>query len=186
MDLAELIQQHRGRLRLSQAELAQRVGVRQATVSEWESGKSAPGAVKLATLADVFGVPLSELRAAKSGDLIFARQTDTGVSRIPEWLENRAVALDRELAKAGVVDSQLNYIQEILRSPATLKFVLRNDDGSPRPAAEQQQQLELFIDGMRFWLARSATPGGALIAPVTAAPEPGTHANVAQPRGKKK
>jgi transcriptional regulator with XRE-family HTH domain len=27
---------------------------------------------------------------------------------------------------------------------------------------------------------------GALIAPVTAAPEPGTHANVAQPRGKKK
>jgi hypothetical protein len=105
---------------------------------------------------------------------------------IPEWLDARAAALDRELTRAGATDAQLDYIKSIMRSPATLKFVLRNDDGSPRPAAEQQQQLELFIDGMRFWLARSATPGGAPIAPVTAAPEPGTHANVAQPRGKKK
>jgi transcriptional regulator with XRE-family HTH domain len=172
MTLPELIQHHRGLLRLSQSQLAQRVGVRQATVSEWESGKSTPGAVKLAMLAAEFGIPLSELRAAKSGELVYVRQDENGVSSIPAWLEKRAVALDREFAKSGVVDSQLNYIQEILRSPATLKFVMVADDGAIRTEQDQRQQLELFIEGLRFWLARTATPGGAPVAPYVAVPEP--------------
>lgn len=43
---------------LSQAEVAQQLGVRRATVSLWETGEREPGAVDLLRLAAVYGVGL--------------------------------------------------------------------------------------------------------------------------------
>ena len=87
---------------------------------------------------------------------------------LPDWLEERAEALDRELARLGATDAQLDYIKSLVRSPATLKMVMQDDEGAPRPIADQREQLELFIEGMRFWLERSSTPGGAPVAGVIA------------------
>ena len=46
---------------LTQAQLAEKVGVSQATVSEWERGDYLPGAQKLPALADALGCTISDL-----------------------------------------------------------------------------------------------------------------------------
>jgi transcriptional regulator with XRE-family HTH domain len=177
--ISERLKSLRKRAGITQAELAAAIDVDAQTVARWERGERRPN-------AEAFEAAVAHLNAVVAG-LSKDVSRETPRPDIPEWLDARAAALDRELTRAGATDAQLDYIKSIMRSPATLKFVLRNDDGSPRPAAEQQQQLELFIDGMRFWLARSATPGGAPIAPVIPTQDPGAaKPNVAQPGGKKK
>ena len=46
---------------LSQTEAARRLGVDQSTVSNWETGKKAPRASKLAGMADLYGCTIDEL-----------------------------------------------------------------------------------------------------------------------------
>lgn len=163
-------------------------------ISQWEGDRYVPNAKRLGQLAQVLGTttewlisgngkpPLSESALRET----LSVREEAAAYVVPGWLEVRAESLDRELARSGAVDSQLNYVKSIMRSPATLKFVLYDDDGALRPLDDQRQQLELFIEGMRFWLERSATPGGAPIAPVVAAPESGAEPKSAEARGKKK
>lgn len=109
---------------------------------------------------------------------------------MPEWLGLRIEDTVLELARAGATNEQGRYIREILGSDATLRFVLRNDDGTPRRAAQQEDRIRDLIEGLHAWIERSAmiraaengtvgtinpppTPGGAPIAPVVAVPEPG-------------
>ncbi len=74
---------------LSQATLADRVGVTQATISNWESGRSSPSAEQTATLRDALGpVPTGEQgggSAAPSdggyGDWLSATRVQQGLSR---------------------------------------------------------------------------------------------------------
>jgi transcriptional regulator with XRE-family HTH domain len=198
MGLPEIIQAHRGRLRLSQSELAQRVGVRQATVSEWESGKSAPGAVKLVALADVFGVDTAELRAAATQ---VAREPMPAVYGHPDWLDRRIDDTLFEMAQAGATKERARYITDVLRSDATLKLILRREDGSPRPQPEQERELDDLIQLMWMWIEHPAPPGvvgaiqpnlpgGAPLEPIIPAPRKGAaaskEADVANARGKKK
>lgn len=174
MGLGDAIQAHRGRLRLSQAKLAERVGVRQATVSEWESGNAEPTAANLAALAATFEVSIAELQTANERDLMVTTQMTPGAGPLlPAWMELRITAFERECTRAGATDAQLDYIDGIMRSHATAKQVLFEDDRRPRDRGAQELQLQVAIDSMRFWLERSSSPGGAPIAPVVAVPEPG-------------
>jgi transcriptional regulator with XRE-family HTH domain len=158
-----LLKAERDCANVGQEALARAMGVSVKTVQRIEAASAvAP------RNADGYRAALK--RASNSRDDV-ARGTPDEAT-VPDWLERRAVSLDRELAKAGAVDSQLDYIQEILRSPATLKLVMVTDEGAPRPLEDQRQQLELFIEGLRFWLQRTATPGGAPVAPYRAVPEP--------------
>ncbi|KQP34253.1 hypothetical protein ASF27_01430 [Methylobacterium sp. Leaf102] len=58
MDLAFAMAEARHRARLSQAEVAQRIGTSQAMVARWESGKSAPTTTSLRRFADATGAML--------------------------------------------------------------------------------------------------------------------------------
>lgn len=49
------IKELRKKAALTQAELAEAVGVTQSTVSQWESGKAVPDTLKLPKLAEVLG-----------------------------------------------------------------------------------------------------------------------------------
>ena len=61
MTLHEKIQYYRKKAKLSQEELAARVGVSRQAVSKWELGDATPEVDKLVTLARVFGVTTDEL-----------------------------------------------------------------------------------------------------------------------------
>ena len=59
--LADSIRGFRAKKRMTQAELGEAVGRDQATIGNWELGKSAPDYFDAWKLADVFGVPLCAL-----------------------------------------------------------------------------------------------------------------------------
>ena len=61
MTLGEKIQYYRKQNRLSQEELAARVGVSRQAVSKWELGDATPEVDKLVALAKAFGVTTDEL-----------------------------------------------------------------------------------------------------------------------------
>ena len=50
---------------LRQYELADRMGVKQASVSAWESGAAMPSAANLLKLADIFGCTVDEILGRK-------------------------------------------------------------------------------------------------------------------------
>ncbi len=53
---------------LSSLQLAQRVGVEEATLLDWESERSSPRANRLAQIAGILGVPLAWLIAGDEGE----------------------------------------------------------------------------------------------------------------------
>ena len=53
--------ERRKKLKMTQAELAEKLGVRQSTISQWESGISVPRADKLPQLARLLGCSIDEL-----------------------------------------------------------------------------------------------------------------------------
>ena len=68
--IAANVRGERARLKLTQAELGERLGISAATVSDIETGRRAVTANDLPSLCAAFGVPLSELaRRANPRDL---------------------------------------------------------------------------------------------------------------------
>ena len=62
MTLGERIRKaRRGRGKMTQAELAERIGVHEMTVRRWESGERMPDAEAIQKISQVLGVPISEL-----------------------------------------------------------------------------------------------------------------------------
>jgi transcriptional regulator with XRE-family HTH domain len=59
-DFSKLIRRRRQEAHLTQAELAQRVGVKQQTVARWEQGASTPTSDTLTSIARTFGEPDDE------------------------------------------------------------------------------------------------------------------------------
>ena len=61
MTLGERIKEHRNRLGFSQEKIAELVNVSRQAVTKWEADKTIPCMENLITLADIFGISLSEL-----------------------------------------------------------------------------------------------------------------------------
>jgi transcriptional regulator with XRE-family HTH domain len=55
------IKKQREKNRFSQVQLAQKLGVNQNTVSQWETGRSSPPVDKLIIMSDLFGCTIDEL-----------------------------------------------------------------------------------------------------------------------------
>lgn len=69
MTLNEKIQYYRKKNKLSQEELAARVGVSRQAVSKWELGDATPEVDKLVALAKAFGVTTDELLSSKEPEV---------------------------------------------------------------------------------------------------------------------
>lgn len=61
MDLGKKIRAHRDELGLTQAELADKLGLTYSSVSQWESGRATPRTPILRQLADLFNTTVAEL-----------------------------------------------------------------------------------------------------------------------------
>lgn len=61
MDLGKKIRAHRDELGLTQAELADRLGLTYSSVSQWESGRATPRTPILRQLAELFGTTVADL-----------------------------------------------------------------------------------------------------------------------------
>lgn len=61
MDLGKKIRAHRDELGLTQAELADKLGLTYSSVSQWESGRATPRTPILRQLADLFDTTVAEL-----------------------------------------------------------------------------------------------------------------------------
>jgi len=73
-ELAARIKALRRTIRLSQAQLAKRLGTRQSVVSRWEQGKHVPDDAFIEKMAALSGLPIAQFRygresAGKSGQL---------------------------------------------------------------------------------------------------------------------
>lgn len=70
MTLGERIKARRVELGLTQAQLAEKAGVRQPTLSNWESDSASPHLVKLKTVAAALGVSVAELMTDALADTL--------------------------------------------------------------------------------------------------------------------
>jgi transcriptional regulator with XRE-family HTH domain len=87
--LSEAIRSARRRADLSQLQLAELLGVRQSSVSQWERGSTRPSTVHLLALAAVlkaslldFAAPAAESESAPNGDAA-AGPADRAVQSVP-------------------------------------------------------------------------------------------------------
>jgi len=83
MHLSEAIRSARRRAGLSQVELAELLGVRQSSVSQWERGSTKPSTVHLLALAAKLGCSLAELAGVAETTAAgpAARHAERGASR---------------------------------------------------------------------------------------------------------
>lgn len=67
-EVGERLREHRKASALTQEEVAHAVGRRQATISDWESGRTVPSVEDLYRLADLFGCAVPDLLPARNSD----------------------------------------------------------------------------------------------------------------------
>ena len=83
MTIAQTIQAHRGKVRLSQEQLAEQIGVSRQAVSKWETGEAIPDTDKLVPLARALHISVDELL----GNLPPAADETTSREKTPPgWL----------------------------------------------------------------------------------------------------
>ena len=85
MNLAEKLQFLRNKNRLSQEELAERLGISRQAISKWESGQATPDLKKLITIADLYNVTIDSL--VKDGDDFDIIQSDENYHKEKEETE---------------------------------------------------------------------------------------------------
>lgn len=79
MNLAEKLQFLRNKNRLSQEELAERLGISRQAISKWESGQATPDLKKLIIIADLYNVTIDSL--VKDGDDFDIIQSDESYNK---------------------------------------------------------------------------------------------------------
>lgn len=67
MDFSERLRQLRAKAGLTQADVAEKLGLTNRAVGAWEAGRARPRLDKMNQLADLFGVPVSELLGEGGG-----------------------------------------------------------------------------------------------------------------------
>jgi transcriptional regulator with XRE-family HTH domain len=196
--IGDEIRQAREACGLTQSDLANAVGRDVQTISRWERGERQPKASDVQRVRDYLSHYMNEhgIGLGRSVPRGTGRVAEAAPQRAPSWLDRFIDDTMLGLARAGATNEQARYIRDVLRSDETLRFVLRNDDGTPRELAAQESQIRDLVEGFRFWVERSrviaggiappATPGGAPVAPVYATTDPTAAAAKSESRTKKK
>jgi transcriptional regulator with XRE-family HTH domain len=133
---------------LTQAALAQAIGVDAQSVSRWERGERTPNAMDYRRAMDVLHVPkigLSQTvpRGTPSADAEEA---------LPPSHAKLIRDFEREAARIGATDPELDHIHWSLRNPQSSRMFYMGDDGKPMTPDEQLEELGFQIHGLRVWL----------------------------------
>ncbi len=115
--IAEQIKNARKRLKISQTELAKRLGVGQSTVAMWETGKNNPEYGKLIALAETFGMKVSALTG------------ESGVAKVP-ILGRVQAGIPREAVEDAVGYEELS--EDIARTGEFFALKIRGSSMEPR------------------------------------------------------
>lgn len=143
---------------LSQEDAAERLGISVASMSRKELGKQA---VKLRDVVTMERIrdDLAAARLVIMRDDALSAHDRADAYVIPAWIGQRIVDFDRELARVGVTNEKLDHILTVLRSEPTISRVLTDSNGNSRPMPEQERELGLMMQAMRFWAEQSSVVG---------------------------
>lgn len=99
MELSKVIKSNRIRIGLTQAELAEKVGLTYSSVSQWESGRAVPRPTTLQQLANLFGITVSDLMGEDAPAIVGSSATLQKVAgggssmntpvEVPSWVAER-------------------------------------------------------------------------------------------------
>jgi transcriptional regulator with XRE-family HTH domain len=104
--ISKSIKENRERLGIQQKELAEMIGAKQSTVSNWEQCANAPGADTLVRLCEIFNVSLDEMYGINKK------------SSPPVWEDEQAelnITLFKSLSREQQQDA-IRYMQFLLQS----------------------------------------------------------------------
>lgn len=76
----------------------------------------------------------------------------------PPAVHNAILAFEREAARAGASDRQLDFIADLLRSNTVTAFARVDDRGDQVEPEGQLVVINALIDAMRYWLSRQLPP----------------------------
>lgn len=100
MNISAAFRRLRAKSGMTQQEIADKVGVTKVSVGQWESGKATPRPAKLQALADLFGVPVSELLGEGPGN----QPTPSDYVTLPVAVAGHAGEFTDEFEPDEVVD----------------------------------------------------------------------------------
>lgn len=81
MNLAQRLKEARMSMKLTQQDVATKLGISRPAVTQWESGQTAPDPTNLAKLSDIYGVPVDDLAALLApGDAAMVRAASRGLT----------------------------------------------------------------------------------------------------------
>jgi transcriptional regulator with XRE-family HTH domain len=144
------LRNERGKLEFSQEEVAREMGVSVKTVQRLEKSED-PRYRDVAAYLGALEV-LARMRGCP--DNVVPRGTLAAGPELGQRVLAGITAFEREAARLGATDPELDHIAWALRNPESSRLFYLGDDGKPRSGEEQEEELGYQIDGLRVWLER--------------------------------
>jgi transcriptional regulator with XRE-family HTH domain len=147
--VGETIRRLREARGLTQAALAKAIGVDAQSVSRWERAERVPNAMDYRKAMDV----LENILPIGLGQTV-SRGTGPSEAEAPLPPSHAKLIRDfeREAARMGATDPELDHIHWSLRNPQSSRMFYMGDDGKPMTADEQLEELGFQVHGLRVWL----------------------------------
>lgn len=136
----------------SQIAAAKGMGHESATqLNRWEHGDYVPGARNLRKLAELYGVSVEWIVNGTDINESVPRGARP-VGTLPSDLVNIARAFEREMARLGASDEELDYLQSVLALPEGVSLTARAPAG-----ADRERIFRIQLDALRnlviAWIA---------------------------------
>lgn len=111
MDLGKKIRAHRDELGLTQAELADKLGLTYSSVSQWESGRATPRTPILRQLADLFGTTVADLMGEDATEPV--RPNGAQYVTLPVLVAGHAGEFTDEFGPDEVADVPISVLERV-------------------------------------------------------------------------
>lgn len=125
MELGTMLRKQREKKKLSQDEIAHKVGVSQSTYQAWESGHTRPKAIYYAPLATALSIDIKDLIPL---DMTVALQSPNGSTTEPTILNAHALYNDLTSSQKHVIELQKQRIAQLKRENQQLREQLTQKD----------------------------------------------------------
>lgn len=111
MDLGKKIRAHRDELGLTQAELADKLGLTYSSVSQWESGRATPRTPILRQLADLFDTTVADLMGEDASEAV--RPNGAQYVTLPVLVAGHAGEFTDEFGPDEVADVPVSVLERV-------------------------------------------------------------------------